>query len=37
MACNLNIDTGDFFFADYFFDGFVRTGVQIESIMQKDR
>ncbi len=24
MACNLNIDTGDFLsFADYFFDGFV--------------
>ena len=24
MACNLNIDTGDFHsFADYFFDGFV--------------
>ena len=24
MACNLNIDTGDFlYFADYFFDGFV--------------
>ena len=24
MACNLNIDTGDFLsFADYFFDGFI--------------
>jgi len=34
MACNLNINTGDFLsFADYFFDGFVVDWmVRIESI-----
>ena len=32
MACNLNIDTGDFLsFADYFFDGFVVDCIRISS------